>query len=62
LLTEGPTALDDLLKLRAGADRKVLQALIIKATNGRIDPGSREGASRELFRSIRSLFEDSISR
>ena len=61
LLTEGPAALDDLLKWRPEADRKALQALITKATSQRVDPGSREGASRELFRSIRALF-DSISR
>ena len=61
LLTEGPAALDDLLQWRPGADRKELQALITKATSDRVDPGSREGASRELFRSIRALF-DSISR
>jgi ribosome-associated protein len=62
LLTEGPKALDDLLEWRPSADRKALQVLITKATNGRVDPGSRDGASRELFRSIRSLFDDSISR
>ena len=61
LLTEGPAALDDLVKWRPEADRKALQALITKATSERVDPGSREGASRELFRSIRALF-DSISR
>jgi ribosome-associated protein len=61
LLTEGSKALDDLLDWRPGADRKALQVLITKATNERVDPGSREGASRELFRSIRALF-DSISR
>ena len=60
LLIEGPAALDELLKLRPGADRKAVQALITKATNERVDSGSREGASRELFRSIRALF-DSIS-
>ncbi len=59
LLTEGPAALDDLLKWRPGADRKALQTLITKATSERIDSGSREGASRELFRSVRSLFEAS---
>ena len=48
-------------KWRPGADRKALQALITKATSERVDSGSREGASRELFRSIRALF-DSISR
>lgn len=61
LLTEGPAALDDLLKWRPTADRKALQALITKATSERVDSGSRDGASRELFRSIRALF-DSISR
>ena len=61
LLTEGPAALDDLVQWRPEADRKALQALITKATSERVDPGSREGASRELFRSIRALF-DSISR
>jgi len=61
LLTEGPAALDDLVKWRPGADRKALQALISKATSERVDSGSRDGASRELFRSIRTLF-DSISR
>jgi ribosome-associated protein len=61
LLTEGPPALDELLEWRPQADRKALQTLITKATSDRIDSGSRDGASRELFRSIRSLF-DSISR
>ena len=61
LLTEGPAALDDLLNWRPEADRKALQTLITKATAARVDPGTRDGASRELFRSIRSLF-DSISR
>jgi ribosome-associated protein len=60
LLTEGPAALDDLLKWRPDADRKALQVLISKATSERVDRGSRDGASRELFRSVRSLF-DSIS-
>jgi ribosome-associated protein len=61
LLTEGPAALDDLQKWCPGADRKALQALITKATSERVDRGSRDGAARELFRSIRALF-DSISR
>lgn len=61
LLTEGPPALDELLKWCPGADRKALQALITKATSSRIDSGSREAASRELFRTLRGLF-DSISR
>jgi ribosome-associated protein len=60
LLTEGPVALDDLLKWSPDADRKALQALIDKATGARIDSGSREAASRELFRSLRTLFEASI--
>jgi ribosome-associated protein len=58
LLTEGPAALDDLLKWRPDADRKDLQALITKATSTRVDSGSREAASRELFRSLRTLFDD----
>ena len=57
LLSEGPDALDELLEWRPAADRKALQALIVKATNARIDSGSREGASRELFRTIRGLFD-----
>jgi len=57
LLTEGPAALDELLRLHPDADRKSLQALIQKATSTRVDPGSRESASRELFRAVRSLFE-----
>jgi ribosome-associated protein len=61
LLTEGPPALDDLMKWCPGADRKSLQALIQKATGARVDSGSREAASRELFRTLRTLF-DSISR
>jgi ribosome-associated protein len=61
LLTEGPAALDDLMKWCPGADRKSLQALIQKATSARVDSGSREAASRELFRTLRTLF-DSISR
>ena len=56
LLTEGPAALDDLLKWCPSADRKSLQALIAKATGARIDSGSRENASRELFRALRGLF------
>jgi ribosome-associated protein len=57
LLTEGRDALDELVKWRPDADRKALQALIVKVTNARIDSGSREGASRELFRTIRGLFD-----
>ncbi len=57
LLEDGPAALDELLKWCPGADRKALQALIAKATGERVDPGSREGASRELFRSLRALFD-----
>jgi len=59
LLVEGPAALDELLKWCPHADRKSLQALISKATSARVDSGSREGASRELFRSLRTLFEAS---
>jgi ribosome-associated protein len=62
LLSEGPKALDDLLKWCPDADRMALQALIDKATRTRIDSGSREAASRELFRSLRTLFEASIPR
>jgi len=61
LLAEGPSALDELAKWCPAADRKSLQALIAKATSQRVDPGSREAASRELFRTIRGLF-DSIPR
>jgi ribosome-associated protein len=61
LLTEGPDALDDLLKWNPAADRKALKLLIDKATGARVDSGSKEAASRELFRSLRTLF-DSISR
>lgn len=59
LLTEGPPAMDALLQWAPGADRKALQALITKATGTRVDSGSREAASRELFRALRSLFEAS---
>jgi ribosome-associated protein len=59
LLAEGPAALDDLLKWSPGADRKALQVLITKATSQRVDSGSRDSASRELFRTLRSLFEAS---
>ena len=59
LLTEGPAALDELLRWSPQADRKSLQALISKATGARVDSGSRETASRELFRALRSLFEAS---
>src|SRR5262245_27957909 len=62
LLEEGPRALDELMKWAPGADRKALQTLITKATSERVDSGSREGASRELFRSLRTLFEASIPR
>jgi len=61
LLEEGPKALDELLKWRPDADRRSLQTLIDKATSERVDSGSREAASRELFRSLRALF-DSIPR
>jgi ribosome-associated protein len=61
LLGEGPAALDHLVKWCPGADRKSLQALVQKATGARVDSGSREAASRELFRTLRTLF-DSISR
>jgi ribosome-associated protein len=57
LLTEGPKALDELIKWRPDADRKVLQTLITKATGERVDSGSKAAASRELFRIIRGLFE-----
>ncbi|HEV7610067.1 MAG TPA: ribosome biogenesis factor YjgA [Steroidobacteraceae bacterium] len=59
LLTEGVPALNELLEWLPGADRKALQALITKATSARVDSGTREGASRELFRTVRSLFEAS---
>jgi len=59
LLQEGPAALDELLRWCPGADRKALQALIQKATSQRVDSGSREAASRELFRTVRGLFEAS---
>ena len=62
LLAEGPQALDELLKWCPDADRKTLQSLIDKATGARVDSGSREAASRELFRSLRTLFEASIPR
>jgi ribosome-associated protein len=55
LLTEGPEALDELIKWQPDADRKTLQALINKASGERVDSGSREGASRELFRALRTL-------
>jgi ribosome-associated protein len=61
LLTEGPAALDELMRWCPSADRKSLQALITRATSERVDPGSREAGSRELFRTIRGLF-DSIPR
>ena len=57
LLTEGPTALDELVKWCPEADRKSVQVLITKATGTRVDPGSREAASRELFRTLRTLFD-----
>jgi ribosome-associated protein len=57
LLGEGPAALDELLRWRPDADRKALQALIAKATGTRVDSGSREAASRELFRAVRALFD-----
>jgi ribosome-associated protein len=56
LLTEGPAALDELQKWNPTANRKSLQALVTRATGARIDPGSREAASRELFRALRELF------
>jgi ribosome-associated protein len=61
LLNEGPTALDELVKSCPTADRKSLQLLVHKATSARVDSGSREAASRELFRTLRTLF-DSIPR
>jgi ribosome-associated protein len=62
LLAEGSKALDELLEARPDADRKQLRALIDKATGARVDSGSREAASRDLFRSLRTLFEASIPR
>ncbi|HEU4589909.1 MAG TPA: ribosome biogenesis factor YjgA [Steroidobacteraceae bacterium] len=61
LLAEGPPALDELTRWCPGADRKALSALVQKATGERVDSGSREAASRELFRTLRTLF-DSIPR
>ncbi len=61
LLTEGAAALDEFMKWCPTADRKSLQALVTKANSPRVDSGSREAASRELFRTIRGLF-DSIPR
>src|SRR4051812_27936512 len=54
LLTEGPDALDDLMKWNPHADRKALKVLIDKATGARVDSGSKDAASRELFRSLRT--------
>lgn len=62
LLAEGPKALDELLEWCPAADRRSLQVLIDKATGTRVDSGTREAASRELFRSLRTLFEASIPR
>ena len=62
LLAEGPAALDELLEWCPAADRRSLQVLIDKATGIRVDSGTREAASRELFRSLRTLFEASIPR
>jgi ribosome-associated protein len=59
LLAEGPAALDELQSWCPQADRKALQALISKASGARVDPGTREAASRELFRALRGLFEAS---
>jgi ribosome-associated protein len=59
LLNDGPEALDELMRWRPAADRKSLQALISKANSERVDPGSRDTAARELFRTVRSLFEAS---
>lgn len=59
LLNEGPAALDELMKWCPAADRKSLQALVQKATTARVDSGSRDAASRELFRTLRGLFEAS---
>jgi ribosome-associated protein len=57
LLTEGTKALDELVAWRPDADRKVIQALIQKANGARVDSGSKATASRELFRTVRSLFD-----
>jgi len=57
LLAEGPAALDEFMKWRPAADRKSLQLLITKATSERVDSGTREGASRQLFRAVRELFD-----
>jgi ribosome-associated protein len=59
LLSEGPAALDELVKSCPSADRKSLQLLIRKATATRVDSGSREAAAHELFRTLRGLFEAS---
>jgi ribosomal 50S subunit-associated protein YjgA (DUF615 family) len=50
---------DELVNWCPAADRKSLQALIVKATGARVDSGSREAASRELFRTLRGLFDAS---
>lgn len=57
LLKEGTPALDELIKWCPQADRKSLQLLIQKATSQRVDSGSRDTAARELFRTVRSLFD-----
>jgi len=56
-LLNDPKALDELVELRPGTDRKAILALINKATGERVDSGSKAAASRELFRTIRGLFE-----
>jgi ribosome-associated protein len=57
LLSEGPAALDELVKWAPHADRNALQVLIAKASSAKVDSGSRDGAARELFRTLRSLFD-----
>jgi ribosome-associated protein len=57
LLREGAAALDQLCTLAANAPRAELERLIDKATNSRLPEADRAHAGRELFRTLRALFE-----
>jgi ribosome-associated protein len=57
LLREGAAALDQLCALAANAPRAELERLIDKATNSRLPEADRAHAGRELFRTLRALFE-----
>jgi ribosome-associated protein len=57
LIAEGPPALDELMRWRAGIDRVEWLKRIAAATAERARQGSAGPACRELFRSLRALLD-----